>query len=290
MLQALPAASAALSLFRRIPVAKSQVRFPVLSALPTAYWVSGDTGLKQTTEAAWANTFMYVEELAAIVPIPDAVIEDADFDIEGAVRPLVAEAIGRKIDAAAFFGSDKPATWPTDIVTAAVAAGNVVARGTATQNQGGIAEDINQLMGTVEADGFDVNGFAAARTFRARIRGARASDGQKLLDVANETVEGISVQYGMGGMWPTGLSAAELIAGDFTKGLIGVRRDFTFDISNESVIQDNTGAIIYNAYQQDLTLLRVTFRVGFAVSNPLNRDQPTDASRYPFAVLRSPAA
>ena len=28
---------------------------PVLSALPVAYFVNGDTGLKQTTEAAWAG-------------------------------------------------------------------------------------------------------------------------------------------------------------------------------------------------------------------------------------------
>ncbi len=56
------------------------------------------------------------------------------------------------------------------------------------------------------------------------------------------------------------------------------------------MIQDNAGVIIYNAYQQDLTLLRVTFRVGFQISNPINRSQPTEGSRYPFAVLRSPAA
>lgn len=289
MLQALPEASAALTLFPRIPVSKSQVRFPVLSVLPTAYWVTGDTGIKQTTEANWANVYMYIEELAAIVPVPDSVLEDAEFDVQAAVRPLVAEAIGRKIDAAIFFGDDKPATFPTAIVPAAVAAGNAVARGTATAAAGGIAEDINQTMGKVEADGFDVNGMYAVRAFRARIRGARATDGQKLLDVTNESVEGIKVQYGMSGMWPTGVNAAELIMGDFTKGRIGVRRDLTFDVSNEAVIQDAAGAIVYNAYQQDLTLLRVTFRVGFVVANPMNYAQLTESARYPFSVLRSPA-
>ena len=58
--------SAVLDLFRRVPVSRNQVRFPVLSALPTAYWVSGDTGLKQTTEVAWANKFLNIEELAVI--------------------------------------------------------------------------------------------------------------------------------------------------------------------------------------------------------------------------------
>ncbi|WP_229923806.1 phage major capsid protein, partial [Streptomyces candidus] len=47
--------SAVLQLFRRVPVSAGQVRFPVLSALPMAYWVTGDTGLKQTTEVNWTN-------------------------------------------------------------------------------------------------------------------------------------------------------------------------------------------------------------------------------------------
>jgi hypothetical protein len=69
--------SAARKLFRSVPVSRGQVRFPVLSALPIAYWVTGDTGLKQTTEVNWANKFLNIEELAVIVPIPESVLDDA---------------------------------------------------------------------------------------------------------------------------------------------------------------------------------------------------------------------
>ncbi len=55
MLTSLEARSAVLELGTVVPVARNQTRFPVLSALPTAYFVTGDTGLKQTTQAAWAN-------------------------------------------------------------------------------------------------------------------------------------------------------------------------------------------------------------------------------------------
>jgi hypothetical protein len=56
-------------------------------------------------------------------------------------------------------------------------------------------------------------------------------------------------------------------------------------VSQEAVIQDNTGAIVYNAFQQDLTFLRLTFRIGWQVSNLINYDQPTEGSRYPIARL-----
>src|SRR5215218_1262426 len=120
--------SAALQLFRRVPVGRNQVRFPVLSALPTAYFVTGDTGMKQTTEIAWANKFLNIEEIATIMPVPDNVIADIEADIWGESVPLISEAIGRTLDAAVFFGVNAPASYPTNVNAGAAAAGNTVTR------------------------------------------------------------------------------------------------------------------------------------------------------------------
>lgn len=291
MLTNLQNQSAALSLFRRIPIARNQVRFPVLAALPTAYFVNGDTGLKQTTEANWDNVYINVEELAAIVPIPEAVFDDAGFDVWGAIRPLLEQAIGRALDAAIFFGTNKPASWPDDIVTDAVAAGNVIARGTnSTGANGGIAADVSDLFATVEADGYDVSGIVANRTYRGMLRDARDANGVRLAELSPDAIYGVPVQYPMRGQWPTGASAAELIAGDFSLGVLGVRQDFTYKVLDQAVITDGAGVVQYNLAQQDMIALRVVFRVGWTVANPINYDQGTAASRYPFAVLRSPAA
>jgi HK97 family phage major capsid protein len=184
MLETLTTESAALSLSTRIPVSTNQTRLPILSALPTAYFVSGDTGIKQTTEVNWANKYLNIEELAAIVPIPEAVLDDASFDVWGSVRPLLEGAIARALDAAILFGVNKPASWPTDIVTTAVAAGNMRTRGVATAAQGGIGEDFNQLFATVEADGYAVNGIATKTLYKSLLRGARGTDGQPLVMVA----------------------------------------------------------------------------------------------------------
>jgi HK97 family phage major capsid protein len=278
--------SAGLTLFRRVPMSRKQQRMPVLSALPTAYFVNGDTGLKQTTEANWANKYLDAEELAAIVPVPNNVLDDTDFDIWGETRPLLEEAIGRAVDAAIFFGVNKPASWPTAVVTAAIAAGNVVNRGTNAAAAGGIVGDLSDMFATVETDGYDVNGLIAVTSWKGRLRQARGTTGDRLAEVSANAVDGIDVRYPMRGLWPTGAGAAEVIGGDFSQGIVAVRKDMTFEIFREGVIQDNTGAIIYNLLQQDMSALRVTFRVAWQVPNPIRRDQETEANRYPFGVVR----
>jgi len=280
--------SAALQLFTRVPMSTKIYKQPVLSALPLAYWVNGDTGLKQTTEMAWADKTMTAEELAVIVPVPNNVLADATFDLFGAFRPRIAEAIARALDAAIFLGTSKPASWPTDIVTSAVAAGNTQTRGTNNAAAGGVQGDIDDVMGLVEADGFAPNGIVTDLITKGRLRKLRDSTGQKLLDVSNATYEGMPIRYGLDGLWPTGTGAGELILGDFRRGVVGVRADINYEVFKEGVIQDNTGAIIYNLLQQDMSAMRVTARFAFQVSNPINWRQPVEAQRYPFGVLRAP--
>lgn len=282
--------SAALQLFTRVPMSTKVFKQNVLAALPLAYWVAGDTGLKQTTEMAWADKQMVAEELAVIVPIANNVMADASFDIFGAFRPKIAEAIARALDSAVFLGIQKPASWPGDIVTSAVAAGNVIARGTNAAAAGGVQGDIDDLYGLVEADGFSPNGIVTDLTFKSRLRKLRDTTGQRLLDVNQNSYEGTPIRYALDGLWGTGVSTPELILGDFRRGIIGVRADLNFEVFTEGVINDETGAIVYNLMQQDMTALRVVARYAFQVSNPINYRQPTEAQRYPFGVLRSPAA
>jgi HK97 family phage major capsid protein len=286
MLTNLSATSSALALGTRIPVARNQVRFPVLSALPTAYFVNGDTGLKQTSEAAWDNEYLNIEEIATIVPIPEAVLDDAGFDIWASVRPLMEAAISRKLDAAVYFGTDAPASWPDDIVTAADAAGNEVFRGANAAAAGGIHGDISDLLGKLEADGYTATGSVGNVTLKARLRQVRATTGETIPLPADLP----DPSYALPGLWPTGLSAAELIVGDFNNLVVGVRQDMTYKLITEGVITDNSGNIIYNLPQQDMVALRLVFRAGWAVSNPINFQEGTEANRYPFAVLRSPAS
>jgi HK97 family phage major capsid protein len=285
--------SAAGRMFRRVPVAGAQTRFPVLSALPVAYWVNGDTGLKQTTEASWANKFLNIEEIACIVPIPENVIDDTSIDVWDEIQPDIEEAIGRTLDSAIFFGTNAPSTFPTNISSAAASAGNTVnldlsdmatASGGST---GGVQDIIDQAIGTVELDGFDPNGIVAARSLRGYLRRARDTSGQRLAGINADIseYEGLPIAYPMRGMSGFGNTAAAVQAfvGDWTEFVLGVRKDVTYKVLDQAVITDASGNVILNLPQQDMVALRVTFRAGWQVSNRLNYDQPTEANRYPAA-------
>jgi len=285
--------SAALTLFRQVRMATNATRMPVLSALPTAYFVSPtDTGLKQTTEVAWANKYLNVEELAAIVPIAESVLDDAGFDVWASVMPLLTDAIARTIDAAVFFGTNKPSTWGGAIVTDATTAGNVINRsvGTPRTDKAGLAGYLSDALAQVEADGFDANGVVANTTYKGMLRNTRDANGNLLAEVSPNGIYGVPVVYPMRGLWPAaGVGAAEAIVGDFTQAILGVRQDITYKLITEGVIQDGSGVIQYNLPQQDMVALRVVFRCAFQTANTINYDNASGSTRYPFSVIKQAA-
>jgi HK97 family phage major capsid protein len=282
-------ASAAMRLFKRVPVAATQVRFPILSALPIAYWVTGDTGLKQTTEVNWDNKYLDIEEIAAILPIPQNVVDDVSMDIWGEIEPLLAEAVARVLDAAIFFGINAPAVFPDDVLAAAAAAGNDNQMNNDAEH-GGFMGDFDETLALLEADGYDLTGVVAKRSLRAYLRGARSTTGDQLdRDRVASTlseIDGVPIAYVMAGLWPGANPPPIAFLGDFANEFVlGVRKDVTIDFSTDAVIQDGTGAIKYNLFQQDMVAARVTFRAGWQVANTINNEQPTEANRYPVAVL-----
>ena len=84
--------SAVLRMARRLPNMTSKTQtLNVLDALPTAYFVNGEatTGaadskasLKKTTNMAWDKKKIYAEEIAVIVPIPEAVLENVEIELK----------------------------------------------------------------------------------------------------------------------------------------------------------------------------------------------------------------
>ena len=281
-----------LRLARRMPdMTSNQTRIRVLDTLPMAYWVSGDTGFKQTAEQAWDNVYINAEELAVIVPIPEAVLADASIDIMAQVTPRVREQFGRMVDLATIFGINKPASWRADIITTARQAGNNVTGGTLTYDnllgEGGLFEK-------VEVGGNAINGVVAALAARAKLRGIKTTDGlpifkaDSMQGVTNYALDGAPVYFPTNGGFDP--SVALMVAGDWNQAVYAIRQDVTVKILDQAIIQDpSSKAIVYNLAQQDMIALRVVFRMGWALPNPVSA---IDSGRTmcPFAYIEPTTA
>lgn len=300
ILQAVPDGSSVMRLAKRLPnMAAGVRRLPVLSVLPQVYFV-GEAGrspqtfdeVKKTTQAQWENKYIYAEELACIVPIPENVLDDSDYDIWGELRPQIVTAIGAKIDSALLFGTsnvDVPVNWP-DGVLIGMPASHLIGLG----DIGDLYDDIFGIGGViaqVEEDGFLVNGHVAALSLRARLRALR--DGatglplfvQSMQQATQYALDGNPVQFPKNGSFdPT---QALLISGDWDQLVYSIRKDITYKVLTEGVITDTSSPrqIIHNLGQDDMIALRVTFRMGWQLPNPLNRITADAATRYPFAAL-----
>lgn len=291
IIQGVPQYSAVMQLATRAPnMPRNQRRIPVLSTLPTAYFVNGDTGLKQTSTQAWTNKFFDAEELAVIIPIPEAVLDDTDYDIWAEVKPRIMEAMGIAFDNAVLFGINAPASWPTDVLTSATNAGNVVAYGTNADLYDDLLGE-GGVISLVEQDGFMVTGHISSMAMRGRYRGLRGTDGHPIFvksmqESTQYTLDGSPIYFPLNGVMAEANGALQF-SGDFRQIVYAMRQDITYKILTEAVIQDNTGQIIYNLAQQDMVALRAVMRLAWQVPNPINRMNPT-ATRYPIAVLTPP--
>ena len=291
IIQGVAEQSTVLRMGRKLPnMSKKKYRMPVLDMLPVAYWVAGDSGFKQTSKMAWKNKYITAEELAVIIPIPEAVVDDADYDIWGEVRPRAVEALGKKIDGAVIFGVDKPDTWRDGLVDGATDAGNVVTLGASGDLYDKImAED--GVIAKVEESGFFPSGHMADITMRAKLRGLKDSTGQPIFRTGMQgatsySLDGSPIDFPRNGAFDK--TKALMITGDFSQLVYSIRQDVTYKLLTEATIVDpSTKEVIYALAQQDMVALRIVMRLGWEVPNPINNLKSKEAKRFPFAILKS---
>lgn len=295
IIQGAVAESAVLRMARRLPNMTSKTQtLNVLDALPTAYFVNGEvptttpsdtTAYKQTTNMEWDKKKIYAEEIAVIVPIPEAVLDDSDYDIWGEVRPRLTEAFGKVIDAAILYGTNKPTSWRAGLVPSAETASAVV---TATSD---IYDDImgeDGVIAKVEESGYIPNGVMSAIQMRAKLRGLKDTTGQPIFktDMQGTTryaLDGMDMYFPVNGAFDPEESL--MIVGDWSQLVYAIRQDMTFKIFDSGVIQDpSTHTILYNLMQNDMVALRAVMRLGWEIPNPKSAFNIDNTKAFPFAV------
>ena len=285
IIQELPKQSVLMNRAKQVRLTSKKAKQPVLSTLPEAYWIDGDTGLIETTKSDWENIVITTEDLGVIVPIPNTILDDANIPLWDEVKPLLAEAIGKKIDSAGLFGVDKPSSWPDAVVTAATTAGNVVTRGTGED----LGVDVAALGSKLAGQGYGVNGFAAKPGLQWELVGLRNKQGdpiytQSLAGTPTSGLYGYPLNEVVNGAWDS--EKADILAADWSKFVIGIRQDITYDLFREGSITDASGKVVLNLMQQRCSALLVTARVGFQVAAPKTRL----GGKYPAGVIAPSSA
>src|SRR5215469_6837006 len=288
IIQEAPKASAALTLMNRTTLSSKTQRMPVLDVLPMAYWVGGDTGMKQTTQMAWQNVIMVVEELACIVPIPIAYLDDAEVPLWAQVQPRITEAVGALIDSAVLWGINKPATWGESVFTGAGKSGHYVIEGTGAD----LGVDVATLGEQMAQTGYTVNGFAAMPGMSWKMTAIRSAQGLPIYQpnmqgTPGGTLYGYDMKEVDNGSWVMPTTGALMLAGDWKKAIIGIRQDISFKMFTEGVVSDDTGKVILNLMQQDAVAMRMVMRLAYATVNPatvMNKNK-TITQRWPFGTV-----
>lgn len=267
-------------------MSRYQQTMPVLSALATAYFVSGETGLKQTSEVNWEDKTITAEEVACIIPVAEQTLADSSIDLWAEIKNELVTALGVVIDNAILYGTNAPASWPDDIYTAAAAASNTVELGTGADAYEDIMSE-GGLLEKVELDGYEVSGHLAYLGMKSVLRGLRDSEGQPIFvkdmrERQSYYLDGTPLLFPKNGV---GSSSYPMFSGDWNQLVYSMRQDMTYKVATEGVIQDANGDIQVNLFQQDMVALRVTMRLGWQLPNPINRVNTSSTTRYPFAVL-----
>lgn len=268
--------SKAMSMFRRLPnMTSNKTKMRVLDSLPLVYWQGSDNARKRLTKMAWDKKYITAEEMAVIVPIPENVLDDADYDIWAEVKPRIEEAMGKKFDQAVFTGDDKPAGFRADLLTSALNAGATVSPLST------LYLSIDKAMSFVEESGYNVSGVLGGMNVKSAFRTMLDNNGQP---IKGTEIDSLSKAYVDNGAWDK--TKAQMLVGDFNQAVYAIRQDITFKVLDQAVIQDPaTGEILYNLAQDDMVALRVTMRLGWEIPNPINSLQPDEAVRFPFAVI-----
>lgn len=254
--------SAVMGLSKVVPMTTPTETVPVLASGVGAYWVG--EGEKITASAAtWIYPQIVAKKLGVIIPVSSEALNDSTADVFARYRSEIAKAFATALDAAALFGTATPFGAGNSIHEKIVASGNeFIIESVAGQKLGG---DLSDVMALVEADGFDVNGFAGPIAMKNRLRKAKDDAGNQIFkDITQDApaeVYGAPLAYVRNGAWNAAKS--HLIAGNFDYSLVGMLQDIEYKIGVEGTV--GTGATAINLFEQDMVALRATMRVGFLV-------------------------
>ena len=250
--------SSVLRLSRVQPMASETLKVPVMVDGPGAYWV-GETERIKTSVAKWIFPVLTAKKIGVIIPVSKEKLEDTTIDVFAAIRPYIAEAFYKAIDAACLFGTNSP--FAKNVCGVATDAGRAVQEGTNAK----LDLDISDVMALVENEGMDVNGFVAGYALKNSLRKLRDANGNQLFvtGVDSSTLYSQPIEFSRNNAWDSTKAAA--IAGDWTYSLVGIRDQIQYEVLREATLQTVTMGDDkpLSLAENDMVAIKATMRLGF---------------------------
>ena len=269
---AIEEASMALALGRVMRMSEATESIPIVAFRPRAKFVTpAYGGRKPATEIRWTAVEIRAEEVAATIPVPNAWIMDAGFDVEGQVERELANAMAYAIDQAILQGDGAPASFPP---------GGVVAFADEVTGADAIGT-ISEAFEDLESKGILPDGIAAGASIGSVLRAAYAEAGALPGVRPADTLWGVPVRRSLAWDPPP-----DALVGGWQYLAIGIREDVTFGRSNDGVLLDDAGAIIATAFQDNVTLVKVYARLGCAIGMPSRATPGASVPQKPFAAAK----
>jgi HK97 family phage major capsid protein len=253
-------ASTALTAFPTVSMGTKTTHMPVLATLPEASWVTESAtdgaGVKPTSEVTWADLTLVAEEIAVIVPIHENVIDDATESVLDEIAKWGGQAIGKKLDQAVFFGTNKPSSWASPaLVPAAVSASQTVAAVDGAANSSDLVGAANQVAEMIALAGHVPNTLIASLALRYQVNNLRDANGMPIF--RDESFGGFRTFFNENGAWAP--STAEMVIVDASRVRIGVRQDITVKYLTEATVNG------INLAERDMVALRFKARYAYVL-------------------------
>ncbi|WP_280246161.1 phage major capsid protein [Nocardia abscessus] len=262
LLQAAAEASTVLAAFPTVSMGTKLTHLPVLATLPEAGWVSesatASEGVKPTSQVTWEDRTLVAEEIAVIIPVHENVLDDATEDVLGDIARLGGQAIGKKLDQAVIFGTDKPASWVSAaLLPAAVAAGQTQAVVDGNANTSDIPGAVNQVAETIALAGWMPDTLLSSLALRYQVANLRDANGFPIF--RDESFAGFRTFFNRNGAWDP--DSATAIVVDSQRVRIGVRQDITVKFLDQATV----GSI--NLAERDMVALRFKARYAYVLGS-----------------------
>lgn len=228
------------------------MEFNVWADKPGAYWVNESERIN-TSKASWIKARMEAKKLAVIIPVTKEKLNDVTINVFEELKPEIAQAFYTAIDKACLFGESSPF------------AKNVFGVAQKVQATGLLVDDISATMAAIEENEIDPNGFVSSIALKRELRNLKDDSNNSLavMSLKENSLFELPLSFCRNGAFNK--ETAQLICGDWSKSIFGIREGIQFEILKEATLHNVTmgdGKPLSLA-ENDMIAIKATMRVGY---------------------------